>query len=134
MKTHTIEGQFMLDRVGGLLARVGEIVRSCHERWDGSGYPDGLKGEDIPLESRIVFAADAYNAMTTDRPYRGALTQEQAMRELRAGAGTQFDTRVVEALSVAIAMTEPTAGATAADGVRALLVHRSVADRLSARA
>jgi HD domain len=134
MKTHTIEGQFMLDRVGGLLARVGEIVRSCHERWDGSGYPDGLKGEDIPLESRVVFAADAYNAMTTDRPYRGALTQEQAMRELRAGAGTQFDPRVVEALSVAIAMTEPTAGATAADGVRALLVHRSVADRLSARA
>ena len=135
MKTHTIEGQFMLDRVGGLLARVGEIVRSCHERWDGSGYPDGLQGEDIPLESRIVFAADAYNAMTTDRPYRDALSQEQAMRELRAGAGTQFDPRVVEALSVAIAtMADPAASATAADGVRALLVHRSVADRLSARA
>ena len=135
MKTHTIEGQFMLDRVGGLLARVGEIVRSCHERWDGSGYPDGLQGEDIPLESRIVFAADAYNAMTTDRPYRDALSQEQAMRELRAGAGTQFDPRVVEALSVAIAtMADPVASATAADGVRALLVHRSVADRLSARA
>ena len=48
MKTHTIEGQFMLDRVGGLLGRVGEIVRSCHERWDGSGYPDGLQGEEIP--------------------------------------------------------------------------------------
>ena len=56
MKTHTIEGQFMLDRVGGLLARVGEIVRSCHERWDGSGYPDGLRGEEIPLAARIVFA------------------------------------------------------------------------------
>ena len=134
MKTHTIEGQFMLDRVGGLLARVGEIVRSCHERWDGSGYPDGLKGEEIPLESRIVFAADAYNAMTTDRPYRGALTQEQALRELRAGSGTQFDPRVVEALSVAIATTESASSAAAADGVRALLVHRSVADRLGARA
>jgi hypothetical protein len=133
MKTHTIEGQFMLDRVGGLLGRVGEIVRSCHERWDGSGYPDGLKGEEIPLESRIVFAADAYNAMTTDRPYRGALSQEQALRELRAGSGSQFDPRVVEALGVAIATTE-SASATAADGVRALLVHSSVADRLGARA
>ena len=73
MKTHTIEGQFMLDRIGGLLGRVGEIVRSCHERWDGKGYPDGLKGEEIPLAARIVFVCDAYNAMTTDRPYRAAL-------------------------------------------------------------
>ena len=55
IKTHTIEGQFMLDRVGGLLGRVGEVVRSCHERWDGKGYPDGLRGEEIPLAARIVF-------------------------------------------------------------------------------
>ena len=133
MKTHTIEGQFMLDRVGGLLARVGEIVRSCHERWDGSGYPDGLTGEEIPLESRIVFAADAYNAMTTDRPYRGALSQQQAINELRAGSGTQFDPRVIEALCVAVATTDPSSNP-AADEVRALLVHSSVADRLGARA
>jgi HD domain len=133
MKTHTIEGQFMLDRVGGLLARVGEIVRSCHERWDGSGYPDGLTGEEIPLESRIVFAADAYNAMTTDRPYRGALSQQQAINELRAGSGTQFDPRVVDALCVAIATTEPVSSP-AADEVRALLVHSSVAERFGARA
>src|SRR5918994_1299091 len=58
IKHHTIEGQFMLDRVGGLLGRVGEIVRSCHERWDGRGYPDGLAGEDIPLAARIAFACD----------------------------------------------------------------------------
>ena len=70
MKTHTIEGQVLLDRVGGLLGRVGAVVRSCHERWDGHGYPDGLAGYEIPLAARIVFACDAYNAMTTDRPYR----------------------------------------------------------------
>ena len=123
----------MLDRVGGLLARVGEIVRSCHERWDGSGYPDGLTGEEIPLESRIVFAADAYNAMTTDRPYRGALSQQQAINELRAGSGTQFDPRVTDALCVAVATTEA-ASSPAADEVRALLVQSSVAERLGASA
>jgi HD-GYP domain-containing protein (c-di-GMP phosphodiesterase class II) len=121
MKRHTIEGQTMLDRVGGLLGRVGEIVRSCHERWDGTGYPDGLKGEEIPLESRIVFAADTYNAMTTDRPYRPAMTREQALKELAAGAGTQFDPRVAAAVAVVIESGEPIATA-AADEVRALLV------------
>ena len=82
MKKHTIEGQYMLDRVGGLLGSVGEIVRSCHERWDGKGYPDGLKGEEIPLAARIVFTCDAYNAMTTDRVYRPALAREEALLEL----------------------------------------------------
>jgi putative nucleotidyltransferase with HDIG domain len=124
MKSHTIEGQVMLDRVGGLLARVGEIVRSCHERWDGTGYPDGLRGEAIPLESRIVFAADAYNAMTTDRPYRQALSREEALEELAASAGTQFDPRVVAALAVVIESGVPVA--TAADEVRALLVRGTV--------
>jgi HD-GYP domain-containing protein (c-di-GMP phosphodiesterase class II) len=99
IKTHTIEGQFMLDRIGGLLGRVGEIVRSCHERWDGGGYPDGLKGTEIPLEARIVFVCDAFNAMTTDRPYRGALPVETALAELYGNAGTQFDRDVVVALS-----------------------------------
>ena len=77
MKTHTIEGQFLLDRVGGLLGRVGQIVRSCHERWDGGGYPDGLAGENIPFASRIVFCCDAYNAMTSDRVYRKALPRRR---------------------------------------------------------
>ncbi|MEO8689207.1 MAG: HD-GYP domain-containing protein [Solirubrobacteraceae bacterium] len=98
MKTHTVEGQRMLERVGGLLSRVGVVVRASHERYDGGGYPDGLAGEDIPLASRIVSACDAYNAMTTDRSYRKALTAGVAVAELRANAGTQFDPKVVEAL------------------------------------
>jgi HD-GYP domain-containing protein (c-di-GMP phosphodiesterase class II) len=98
MKTHTIEGQLMLDRIGGMLGRVGGIVRSCHERWDGKGYPDGLAGTDIPQAARVVFVCDAYNAMTTDRPYRAALTNEQAIAELKDNAGTQFDPEVVAAM------------------------------------
>jgi HD domain len=132
MKTHTIEGQFMLDRVGGLLGRVGEIVRSCHERWDGGGYPDGLRGEKIPLESRIVFAADAFNAMTTNRPYRRAMSQAEAIAELRGGAGTQFDPAVVEALCTIVVSGAP-AVASPADEVRALLARTSVADGVGAR-
>jgi HD-GYP domain-containing protein (c-di-GMP phosphodiesterase class II) len=119
IKNHTIEGQFILDRVGGLLGRVGEIVRSCHERWDGQGYPDGLQGEEIPLASRIVFACDAYNAMTTDRPYRGALSPDVALQELRDNAGAQFDPNVVEALVTVV--EESRARLAATDQVRALL-------------
>jgi HD-GYP domain-containing protein (c-di-GMP phosphodiesterase class II) len=120
IKSHTIEGQVLLDRIGGLLARVGEIVRSCHERWDGRGYPDGLAGEEIPLASRIVFACDAFNAMTTDRPYRKALDRDAALRELEANAGMQFDPRVVAALVHVVEHGEPALAPT--DQVRALLV------------
>jgi HD-GYP domain-containing protein (c-di-GMP phosphodiesterase class II) len=102
IKTHTIEGQLLLDRVGGLLGRVGEIVRSCHERWDGRGYPDGLAGEAIPLAARIVFCCDAYNAMTTDRPYRNAMSREAAIAELRDNSGTQFDPQVVVAVETVV--------------------------------
>jgi HD-GYP domain-containing protein (c-di-GMP phosphodiesterase class II) len=98
MKTHTIEGQALLERVGGKLARIGQIVRSCHERWDGNGYPDRLMGEEIPLAARIVFACDAYSAMTTDRPYRRAMSTPDALAELRQNAGTQFEARIVEAV------------------------------------
>jgi HD-GYP domain-containing protein (c-di-GMP phosphodiesterase class II) len=98
METHTIEGQHMLERVGGLLGEVGSIVRSCHERWDGGGYPDALSGHNIPLVARIVCCCDAFSAMTTDRPYRKALTLDAARAELRANAGTQFDPEVVAAL------------------------------------
>jgi putative nucleotidyltransferase with HDIG domain len=98
MKTHTIEGQALLDRVGGRLAKVGAIVRSCHERWDGRGYPDGLAGEDIPEAARIVFCCDAYSAMTTNRPYREAMPVDEAVAELRTNSGTQFEPRVVDAL------------------------------------
>jgi HD-GYP domain-containing protein (c-di-GMP phosphodiesterase class II) len=98
METHTVEGQRLLDRVGGVLRDVGQIVRSSHERWDGRGYPDGLAGEDIPLESSIVSVCDAFSAMTTDRPYRKALSLDTAIRELRDNAGSQFCPPVVEAL------------------------------------
>ena len=120
IKRHTIEGQVILDRIGGLLARVGEIVRSCHERWDGLGYPDGLKGNEIPLASRIVFACDAFNAMTTDRPYRKALDRDAALTEMRANAGTQFDPRVIDALVHVVERGQPALAPT--DDVRAVLV------------
>ena len=99
VEQHTIDGEAMLEQVGGLLAEVGRIVRSCHERWDGGGYPDGLTGEEIPLAARIVCCCDAYSAMTTDRPYRRARSSEAALEELRACSGTHFDPRVVEALA-----------------------------------
>jgi HD-GYP domain-containing protein (c-di-GMP phosphodiesterase class II) len=98
IETHTIEGEKMLEQVGGLLGDVGRLVRSCHERWDGAGYPDRLAGADIPLIARIVCACDAFSAMTTDRPYRAARSHEEAVAELIRCSGTQFDPRVVEAL------------------------------------
>ena len=133
MKTHTIEGQFMLDRVGGLLGRVGEIVRSCHERWDGTGYPDGLHGEEIPLASRIVFCCDAYNAMTTDRAYRAAHAPGRGDRGALANAGTQFDPRVVAALSDGGTIGAPPER-TPPTSVRALLASAPSADVGDARA
>jgi HD-GYP domain-containing protein (c-di-GMP phosphodiesterase class II) len=79
------------------LADVRPIVRHCHERWDGAGYPDGLAGEAIPLEARIIFVCDTYHAMTTDRPYRKRLSQAEARRRLLEASGSQFDPRVVDA-------------------------------------
>lgn len=102
IERHTIEGQLMLEKVGGLLGEVGRIVRSCHERWDGNGYPDGLRGEDTPLIARIVCCCDAFSAMTTDRPYRLARSEEEALTELRRCAGTQFDPAVVAALEAIV--------------------------------
>jgi putative nucleotidyltransferase with HDIG domain len=102
MKTHTVEGERMLQQVGGLLSSVGLVVRASHERWDGRGYPDGLAGEQIPVAARIVSACDAFNAMTTDRSYRKALPLEVAIAELEKNAGTQFAPDVVVAL-VAVA-------------------------------
>src|SRR5918992_3055572 len=108
INTHTIEGERMLETVGGLLAEVGRLVRSCHERWDGGGYPDGLTGEETPLIARIVCACDAFSAMTTNRSYRKAMSPADALEELRSCAGTQFDPRVVEALAGVSARRVPT--------------------------
>jgi putative nucleotidyltransferase with HDIG domain len=98
IKQHTIEGERMLEKVGGLLGEIGHIVRSCHERHDGQGYPDRLAGDEIPLIARIVSCCDAFNAMTTDRPYRAALSLEEAQAELRRNSGTQFHPDVVDAV------------------------------------
>jgi HD-GYP domain-containing protein (c-di-GMP phosphodiesterase class II) len=102
IKTHTVEGEKLLAQVGGLLGNVGRIVRSCHEDWDGTGYPDGLAGKEIPLVARIVRCCDAYSAMTTDRSYRKALPPSAAVAELHRCSGTDFDPDVVEALVATI--------------------------------
>ena len=110
IKTHTIEGQRMLDRVGGLLSDVGRVVRSSHEKWDGTGYPDGLVGEQIPVAAAIVCCCDAFNAMTTDRSYRDAMPLHEAMEELEINSGTQFSPAVVEALLRVLREDPRTAG------------------------
>ncbi|MDE3024344.1 MAG: GAF domain-containing protein [Acidobacteriota bacterium] len=95
IEMHPVLGERIIAPIDRLEEVCG-IVRHCHERWDGRGYPDGLAGEDIPLEARIIFVCDAYHAMTTDRPYRRRLSHPEAVRRLRDGAGSQFDPRVVD--------------------------------------
>jgi hypothetical protein len=97
VQDHTVIGERILRGIPFLEAAAA-AVRSAHERWDGKGYPDGLAGEQIPLLSRIVFACDTWDVMTSDRPYRAALGHGEALRRLREGAGTQLDPGVVEAL------------------------------------
>src|SRR5204863_9219142 len=101
VQTHPELGERIIAPIDRLQA-VRPIVRHCHERWDGGGYPDGVAGEDIPLESRIIFVCDAYHAMTTDRPYRRRLSHREAVRRLRDGAGSQFDAAVVETAVVVL--------------------------------
>jgi HD-GYP domain-containing protein (c-di-GMP phosphodiesterase class II) len=97
IRLHSLWGAEMIAGIAGLEA-VALIVRFHHERFDGQGYPDGLAGERIPLASRIITACDAFHAMTSDRPYRRALPRARAVRELRAGSGSQFDPSVVNVL------------------------------------
>jgi HD-GYP domain-containing protein (c-di-GMP phosphodiesterase class II) len=115
MKLHTVEGQQMLDRVGGVLGEVGRVVRSSHEHFDGSGYPDGLVGDAIPIESRIVATCDAFSAMTTTRSYREAMSMEAAREELLRNQGTQFDPNVVDALLSVIRTEQILVGPDAVD-------------------
>ena len=103
MKTHSAEGARIVEKFGRLRDAV-PIIRHHHERWDGSGYPDGLAGSAIPLEAAIVGLADSWDAMTTDRPYHRALTEEEALAEIRDGRGTQFSPVVVDAFFFAAAL------------------------------
>jgi GAF domain-containing protein len=101
IRCHSAWGAETLAAIPGLEA-VAALVRFHHERWDGAGYPDGLSGVRIPLASRIISVCDAFAAMTADRPYRDAMCSDDALREVVAGSGTQFDPAVVDALTSAI--------------------------------
>ena len=105
MKTHSAEGARIVGKFGRLREAV-PVIRHHHERWDGQGYPDGLAGDEILLEAAIVGLADAWDAMTTDRPYHRALTEEEAFAELSAGRGTQFAPDLVDAF-FAVATRRP---------------------------
>jgi putative nucleotidyltransferase with HDIG domain len=106
IKTHPAEGQRMLEQVGGFMREVGEIVRAHHERWDGGGYPDGVAGEALPLEARIITCCDSWSAMRTDRPYRGAMSYAAAAEQMILNAGSQFDPAVVQVMLPVVAATE----------------------------
>lgn len=108
MRRHTVEGETMLKQIGGTLSSVGRFVRSCHERFDGQGYPDGLAGDTIPIEARIISVCDAYNAMTSDRPYSAAQPASYARAELRRCAGSQFDPDLVVAMDGILSAPPPT--------------------------
>jgi two-component system, cell cycle response regulator len=101
IRKHTLIGERIIGAAPALVP-VARLVRSSHERWDGGGYPDGLAGEAIPLGSRIIAACDAYDAMTSERPYSVAMVVARALEEVDAGAGGQFDPRVAAALRHAV--------------------------------
>ena len=109
MRRHPLIGERILLEAPALRP-VARLVRSSHERWDGGGYPDGLRGDEIPLGARVVAVCDAFEAMTTERPYRGPVTHSDAIAELRRCAGTQFDPMVVEAFCRVIARERPVHG------------------------
>ena len=94
MRRHPEMGERIVASVPGI-AHLAPIISAEHERWDGEGYPDGLKGDQIPLASRIVLACDAWHAMSSDRPYRDALSVQRKVRELEENVGNQFDPGVV---------------------------------------
>jgi two-component system, cell cycle response regulator len=109
MRRHPLIGERIL-LAAPALRPVARLVRSSHERWDGGGYPDGLRGDEIPLGARVVAVCDAFDAMTTERPYREPIPESQALAELRRCAGTQFDPMVVDAFCRVIAREHPASG------------------------
>ena len=112
MRRHTLVGERIL-AAAPALSDVARLVRASHERWDGTGYPDGLVAESIPLGSRVIAVCDAWDAMVSDRPYRRALSREEAMAELDRCAGSQFDPAVVEAFKAVLAVAPAAAPARA---------------------
>jgi HD-GYP domain-containing protein (c-di-GMP phosphodiesterase class II) len=128
MREHSLIGERIL-RVVPSFKHVAAIVRASHERWDGTGYPDRLAGDEIPLPARIIAVADAFCAMVEDRPYAAARTPESAVEELRRCMGTQFDPRVVSASIAALSQQEarPAASSPSAsgwtDGARVAIEH-----------
>jgi HD-GYP domain-containing protein (c-di-GMP phosphodiesterase class II) len=94
MRRHPVLGEGIISQIPRLNGVTRQVVRSHHERWDGAGYPDGLRGEEIPTAARIFSLVDAFDAMTNDRPYRRALPVETAVVEIKRGAGKQFDPQV----------------------------------------
>lgn len=123
MQTHPLIGIQLVSGMRFLDERAVQVIRNHHERFDGGGYPDGLRGDDIPLSARVFSVVDAYDAMTTDRPYRRALNSEEALERLEGGVGTQFHAEVVSAFvelmrsrsDPEVAMHEPTPTSTRAE-------------------
>ncbi len=129
MRRHTVIGERILAAVPALVP-VARLVRASHERWDGTGYPDGLAGQEIPLAARVIAVCDAFHAMTTDRAYRAARPADEAVAELERCAGTQFDPAVVRAFAAELATKDgdlPAAGATASPAARMLAPAGAVA-------
>jgi HD-GYP domain-containing protein (c-di-GMP phosphodiesterase class II) len=109
LERHPQIGYRMLESLG--VDPLAKWVLHHHERWDGTGYPEGLSGTEIPLGARVIFVADAYDAMTSDRPYRDRLTAEEAAAELFRCAGTQFDPEVVAACAAELGVELEAVGA-----------------------
>lgn len=97
VKSHPVKGEELISKMEEL-EDIAKMIRYHHERWDGKGYPEGLSGEDIPLEARILAVADAFDAMTSERPYKRALTIKEAIEELKRCSGTQFEPRIVDVM------------------------------------
>lgn len=126
IKQHPVLGEYIIHRIPAL-RHLAPLVRSHHEWFNGRGYPDGLAGEAIPLGARIIAVADAFDAMTSDRPYRRAYTAEVSARELAACAGTQFDPKVVKAFLEALAARHGNpAGGPARSALKALLEREGI--------
>jgi len=118
IQLHTLVGERLL-ATNFNMEEVGRVVRSSHERWDGTGYPDGLSGEAIPLELRIIACCDTWNAMRTDRPYRKALSYEVGRAELISASGTQLDPKLIDALLELVAAEAPAPRLVSPDGAGA---------------